>query len=326
MSNPAISNTYMTFESKGLREQLSDVVYMTSPTETPLVSMIPKTRTKGTLYEWQTDVLAAAVTTNAQLEGQDVTTFPAVVPTARVGNYQQISTKLLIVSGTAEEVEKAGRKSEINYQTVNRGAELKRDIEATVFSNQGGNAGSDTTPRQTATLGAWLKTNTTIGTGAAADPVYTAGVPSAARTDGTQAAFTETILKATIAKMFAAGATLKYMFVGPVNKAKVSGFAGIATKTYEISGRKPGQATIVGAADVYVSDFGTLTVVPSRLMRERDAYLIDPSFLELPHLRPFRREDLAKTGDAAKLMLLVEWGLKVRAESALGAAFDLTTT
>jgi hypothetical protein len=325
-----VANTFLSYDSKGNREQLSNIIYNISPDETPLVSMLAKERVKGTLFEHQTDSLGAIDTANKHLEGDDIASFPAISATTRVGNYCQISRKLLMISGTQEELEKAGRSSEIAYQKAKRGAELKIDMEGIIFINQVGNAGSDTTARATATLGAWVKTNVNLGTGAAANPTWSSGVPGAGegRTDGTQRAFTETIAKDVVQQAWTAGAKVdgNFFFTGPVNKEKFSAFAGLATKTYEISGRKPGQATIVGAADVYVSNYGTFTVMPHRYMRERDAYFIDPEFLAIAHFRPFQTDALAKTGDATKMMLLVEWGLKVKNEAALGLAADLTTT
>ena len=324
------TGTYLTFAAKGQREDLADAIYDISPEDTPLVSMMAKESCDAVLFEHQTDVLGAVDTANKHLEGDDITTIGTLTPTVRVGNRVQISRKLLVISGTTQAVNSAGDANSVARHVARKGAEMKRDIEAICFENQGSTAGSSTTARQTATLGAWLKTNVDKGTGAAADPTWTSGVPEEAnkRVDGTQRAFTETILKSIISKGWNSGATIegKYLFVGPVNKGKVSGFAGIATKTYNINGERPGQATIVAAADVYVSDFGTLQVVPNRFMRERDAYLIDPDYLALVHLRPFMVESLAKTGDADKRMLLQEWGLKVRNEAAHCLAADLTTT
>jgi hypothetical protein len=319
-----VANTFLTFAAKGIREQLSDVIYNVSPEDTPVVSMMAKTRAKGVLNEWQTDVLGAPDASNAQLEGDDISSFPAIVPTVRVGNYQQISRKLLAISGTEEEVEKAGRKSELNYQTALRGAELKRDIETIVLTPQGGVAGNSTTARKTATLGAFVKTNTDCATDGV-DPSYTGGVPSAARTDGTQRAFTETILKSVLQKIWTvSGDKPKFGFAGPHNKQVFSGFSGIATKTYYLN--KPQASPVVATADVYVGEFSVIEVLPDRFQRDRDFWVLNPDFLEMQHLRPFRREELAKTGDATKVMLLVEWGIKVRQEAALGLAADLTTS
>jgi hypothetical protein len=156
--------------------------------------------------------------------------------------------------------------------------------------------------------------------------VYTSS-PTATRTDATAAnlrTFTEAILKSVIQKVWASGGTPKVLMVGPVNKARVSGFAGIAEIRREVTGNR--QATIIGAADVYVSDFGSVNVVPNRFQRERDAFVLDPEYAAVSFLRPFSTVQLAKTGDAEKRMLVVEWGLKVNTEAAHGLAADLTTT
>lgn len=320
-----VSNTFTRYDAKGLREQLSNVIYNISPEDTPFVSSAGRESAKQTLFEWQTDSLAAVDTGNAQLEGDDIGTFPAVAASVRVGNYTQISRKLLILSGTLEAVDKAGRKSELAYQLAKRGAELKRDMEAIYFENLGGDAGGSATARQTATLGAWVKSNTDHeGTGA--DPVYTSGVPGAARTDGATRAFTETILKSVIEAVWTSGGSMKTLFVGPVNKQKVSAFSGVVTRNFDISNASPKPTAIIAAVDVYVSDFGTLKVMPSRFQRERDAWLIDFDYVSIATLRPFQTVQLAKTGDAEKRMLLVEHGLKVKQEAALGLAADLSTS
>jgi hypothetical protein len=82
-------------------------------------------------------------------------------------------------------------------------------------------------------------------------------------------------------------------------------------------------ATIIGAADVYVSDFGTVTVIPNRFQRNRDAFVLDFDYVEVDYLRPFKTVPLAKTGDAEKRMLIVEYGLRVKHEAALALAADL---
>ncbi len=192
-----ITNTFTRFDAKGLREDLADVIFNISPEETPFVSSLRRGRAKQTLHEWQTDSLAAVDTDNAQIEGDDITTFPAVAASVRVGNFTQISRKLLILSGTLEEVDKAGRRSELAYQLAKRGSELKRDMEAIALENIGGDAGSSSAARKLATLSAWVKTNDDFGAGGAS-PTYVSGVPGAARTDGTQRAFTETLLKTVI--------------------------------------------------------------------------------------------------------------------------------
>jgi len=322
------ANTFDTFAAKGIRESLSNVIYNISPEETPFMSNIGRENVKNTYFEWQTDSLAAASTTNAQVEGDDVSSYDSTAATTRIGNYTQVSRKTVLISGTLESVDKAGRRSELAYQLAKRSAELKRDMESTMLTNQAaaaGSAGVSTALRKTGSLLAFLKTNTDKGTGGV-DPSYTTQ-PNATRTDATDAnlrAFTETILKSVIQKVWAAGGTPKILMVGPVNKQKVSAFAGIAEIRREVTGNKPG--VIIGAADVYVSDFGAVSVVPNRFQRERDAFVLDPEYASVAYLRPFQTVELAKTGDAEKRMIVVEWGLKVNTEAAHGLAADLTTT
>ena len=317
-----VANTFTTYSAKGIREDLSNVITNISPEETPYMSNIGRENVSNSLYEWQTDVLAAAAA-NAQLEGDDVTSFDSVTATVRLQNYAQISRKTIVLSATEETVNKAGRRSELAYQIAKRGSELKRDQEFSMLNSAVAAAGNTTTARATASLQAFLKTNVDMQTNGA-NPSYTT-LPSSARTDGNVRTFTETILKNVIQKVWTSGGTPKILMTGPVNKQRVSGFSGIASSRFNIDGgARP--ATIVGAADVYVSDFGNVQVVPNRFQRERDAFVIDPDYAKMTVLRPYQQVELAKTGDAEKRMLIVEWGHKVLAEDAHGIAADLITS
>ena len=312
-----VANTFTRYSAIGIREDLSNVIYNISPEETPFISNIGRESVKNTYYEWQTDSLAAASAANAALEGDDVGSFSAVNPTSRIGNYTQISTKNVIISGTVEALDKAGRRSELTYQLAKLGSELKRDMESALLANQSPVVGNTTTARRTAGLPAFIKTNTSFGVGGA----DTAGI--AARTDGTQRAFTETLLKGVIAKVWESGGTPKMLMVGAFNKQAASAFNGIATRFRDVPAGQ--QAQIVGAADVYVSDFGTVNIVPNRFQRARDAFVVDPQYASMAVLRPIQQMELAKTGDAEKRLMLVEYGLKVNNEAAHGIVADLTT-
>lgn len=321
----AITNTYTRFDAKGVREDLSNVIYQISPEETPFMSNVGRENVKNTYFEWQTDSLAAAVTTNAQIEGDDITSFTAATATTRVGNYTQISRKDVIISGTLESVDKAGRRSELSYQMAKKSAELKRDMETTMLANQAAAAGSTSSARKTGALLAFITSNTSIGSGGG-DPSYTT-VPDAARTDATTTnlrSFSETLLKDVIQQVWTEGGTPSMVMAGPVNKQNLSKMAGIASQRFNATGAKP--STIIGAADIYVSDFGNVTIVPNRLQRERDVFVLDPQYAAVAYLRPFQTVELAKTGDAEKRMLLVEWGLKVQNEKAQGLVADLNST
>ena len=317
-----VTNTFTTFDAKGIREDLSNIITNIAPEETPYMSNIGRESVSNSLFEWQTDTLAAAAA-NKQLEGDDVSSFDAVVATVRLQNYAQISRKTIVLSATEEVVNKAGRRSELAYQIAKRGSELKRDQEFSMLNGAVAAAGNTTTARGTASLGAFIKTNVDMQTNGA-NPSYTT-LPNSARTDGNVRTFTETILKNVIQQVWSAGGTPKILMTGPVNKQRVSGFSGIASARYNLNGGdRP--ATIIGAADIYVSDFGQVQVVPNRFQRERDAWVIDPEYAKMTTLRPYQQIELAKTGDAEKRMLIVEWGHKVLAENAHGLAADLITS
>ncbi len=309
--------TFTAHTAIGQREDLTDIIYNISPTETPFMSSIGKTKATAVYHEWQTDSLAAATTANAAVEGADATSA-TLSPTVRLGNYTQIVQKTVQVSGTLDAVNKAGRKSEKAYQLAKASQEIKRDLETIMLSNQGRDAGSsNSTPRKMASLLSWIKTNTDAGSGGA-DPT-TIGVST--RTDGTQRTFTETLLKTVVAEVFNAGGTPSVLMVGALGKQKVSSFAGIGATRFNVTGAKP--STIIGAADIYVSDFGNMSVVPNRFMRARDALILDPEYAAVAYLRPFQTNELAKAGDSDKTQILVECTLEVKNEAAHGGVFDL---
>jgi hypothetical protein len=226
----------------------------------------------------------------------------------------------MVIADNLASQDLAGRNDEVAYQIAKRGRELKRDLEATLCLNNAKVAGNSSTARETAGLGAWIATNDVFGSGGASPT----GDGSDARTDGTQADFTEAMLKSAMQAAYTSGGNPSILMVGPFNKTQVSGFAGIAAQRYMAP--SDGPTTIIGAADVYLSDFGTLTVVPNRFQRERDAFLLDPEYAAVAYLRPIQKVDLAKTGDATKAMMLVEAGLEVGTEKAHAGIFDLTTS
>jgi hypothetical protein len=312
--------TYQVYQSIGNREDLSDVIYSISPTDTPIMSSIGKTKATAVYHEWQTDSLASNTTNNALVEGATASDI-TVSPTTRLGNYTQIVGKTVMVSGTLEAVDKAGRKSEKAYQLAKISSEIKRDMETIITANQGQSAGNASTARTLGALLSYIKSNTskngTATTGV--DPV-TVGVST--RTDGTTRTFTEAMLKTVIASVFTNGGTPSTLFVSPTQKQVVSGFTGLAAQRYQVP--TTGQATILAGADLYQSDFGVLSIVPDRFMRTRDALILDPEYAALAYLRPFQTNELARVGDAEKTQILAEFTLEVRNEAAHGGVFDLS--
>ena len=286
--------TYQTYTAIGMREDLSDVIYSISPTDVPFMSSIGKTKATAVLHEWQTDSLSAAVLTNYAVEG-DTASDATMSPTTRVGNRCQIAQKTVKISGTLQAVDKAGRKSEKAYQLAKASAEIKRDMETTLLSNQTATNGNSSTARKLGGLQAWLNSNYDGGTSGVAGDLGTT-----ARTDGTNRTFTEDILKVVIKEVYASGGNPKVLMVNPAHKQLVSAFAGIAAQRFMAPSNTP--TTIVSAADVYLSDFGAISIVPNRFMTSTNscnetAFILDPDMAAIAYLRPFQTNELAVTGD-----------------------------
>jgi len=184
--------TYQTYTAIGQREDLANVIYNISPTDTPFMTSVGKTSATAVYHEWQKDSLAAVNTSNAVVEGA-AASDATLSPTTRIGNRTQISAKTVKVSGTLETVNKAGRKSEKAYQLAKASAEIKRDMEAILLSNQVASAGDATTARTLGGLQTWLASNTSNGSGGSAGASGTT-----ARTTGTDRAFTQDILNSVI--------------------------------------------------------------------------------------------------------------------------------
>jgi hypothetical protein len=310
------TGTFNTYEAIGNREDLIDKIYKTSPTETPLISSIERVKASAVNHEWQTQALAAADTDNAVLEGDDAVTNSAT-PTARLGNIAQISDKVPRVSGTQQAVDHAGRANEMDYQIGLKTQELKIDLEAILFgTNQAKNAGAAATPRRTASILSWIKTNTSKS---GSDPSAADGTGT--RTDGTQRVFTEAQLKTVLQNIWTNGGRPGVIALGGFNKQSFSTFTGRATPTEDASSKK-----IVASVDFYDSDFGKQKVMAARNMRARDCLILQMDKWAMATLRNMKMKDLAVTGDSQRVQILTEYALEARNEKSSGGVFDLTTS
>jgi hypothetical protein len=308
--------TFTTASAVGNREDLSDTIYRIDPTDTPFMTGVDKTKATAVLHEWQTQALAAPNAANAQIEGDDATGDNAT-PTVRLGNVCQISRKVPIVSGTQQAVQHAGRDDEMAYQEMLKGLELKRDMETILCGNQAKSSGS---PRNLASVLSWIKSNASLGTGGA-NP--TAADGTGTRTDGTQRAFNESLLKGVLKSIADNGGKPDTIMVGTFNKQVFSTFTGRATPIEQTKAKR-----ITAAVDAYESDFGTMKVVFNRFMRPRDVLILQMDMWAIAYLngRKFVSFDLAKTGDSLRKEVLSEYTLEARNEKASGIVADVTTS
>ena len=313
------TNTFQTYDTTGIREDIAETVFNISPIETPFISSINKGKAKHTYVEWQVDQLDNASADNAVVEGDD-TTADAATATTRVGNHTQLMDKVVQVSSTNQAVKMAGRKGEMTFQLAKRGKELKRDIEKMALSANASVAGGSSTARKSGGVGAWLETNTDHGPGGSAGGF--SGSTVSAPTGGSDRALTESLFKGIIASCWAEGGNPTLVFANSAQKQAISGFSGIATLHRETSLKD--KASILGAADVYISDFGEHQVIANRFMPTDCIYAIDKDYWELRYLQELGTRELAKTGHSDRTLLSVEVTLCAKSEGSSGGVFDLS--
>lgn len=313
----AATNTQTTYITVGNREDLEGKIYKIAANKTPFTSNIGKADAKSTYHEWQTFSLRTPSAQNKAIQG-DVTTATAAKVTTRVGNRTQIFKELGNVSGTQEAMDHAGVASELAWQKLQKGEELATDIEARFLGNFASVTGDAATPAESAGALAWITSNVSRGAGGSSGGFSSGNVVAA--TNGTQRAFTESLLKSVMASSFSNGASPSQAYMGATHKQQFSGFTGIADIRKDAGS---GQATIVGAADVYISDFGSISTVPVQYGLTRDVLLIDPDYWAVGTLRPMRSEMLAKNGDAMPFHIVAEKTLISRNERSSAVIADL---
>lgn len=316
----APTNTVTSLDNIGVREDLEDDVYRLAPEETVLTSAIGKSKCTNIYHEWQIRSLASPDETNAALEGDDVSTLDAANLTTRVGNRCQIFRKTGGVARTQEVVDKAGRESELEEQKMLKGLEIRRDMEKRFIGNYASVAESGATTRKSAGLLAWLTSNVSRGSGGS-NGGFSAGTVAAA-TNGTTRTFTEALVKAVLATAFSNGGRPKLGFMGGTHKQQFSNFTGIADIRTEVKGETMG--TIIGAADVYVSDFGNITLVPVAYGLTRDCVFVDPKMVAVGTLDGIKSRALAVTGDNERFLITAEKTLVCKNEKAHAVVADLS--
>lgn len=334
------TNAQNTYAAIGIREDLTDLVALIDPQETPFISNIGTgPASKQTVHEWQVQTLAAASKTNVQLEGDDNLSAAAATARTRLKNYCTISRKVGSVSGTMQTVVVAGISNELDNQKMLKAVELRRDMEVMLADNVGYAAGGTTTARQAAGIGAYI-TNYEGATDFASN-LYTVGSGTGATAWNlaatTARALGLTIMNGAIQAAYIAGGKPNLFLMSPKEKTKFSNLTlqsslgGAAQIRYNMNGIKPG--ALIGTVDTWLSNFGQLEVAvdvqyasDSGTTNGLDvtAHMIDTKHAAVSYLRPMFTEDLAKTGDATKFEVLCEYTLQVDAPKAHAALFALS--
>lgn len=320
------TNTYDTYDVTGNREDLQDKIYMVSPEKTPVMSAGRRFKADAKFHEWQRDTLATPNKDNAVIEGDD-RTGTALVATARVGNFMQLFDKVAVVTTSQRASNAAGRSDEMKYQIATKAIpEIKRDLEAMMLSKNPAVAGSNVLARKSAGMGVMIYTTALHG-GVGATTAHTSGAATTAQTAGTNRAFAESQIKTAMQSIFTNSGEMPTMLsMTPSHKSGFSAFTGIAVNRVTL--KKGGQqAAIIGGADVYMSDFGELTVVPNYIQATSNpnvVFILNPDHYGVAYFQSLKTEPLAKTGHTDKEMVSFEAGTVITSETAQGKIDDLT--
>jgi hypothetical protein len=333
-----------------VREDFMDAIYSIAPVDTPFMSGIGRATSKDVYTSWLQDDLAEPNPANAAKDGDDIGADSST-RARRAGNINQISTKSLIISGRAETVDKAGRSSEMSYQLAKASKALKRDMEAILTRNQA--AAQDTDGNTASKLGglracyrnkiaASAETTTAlVGAGAGANGGVTPGstyIPAAA-VAGTLRALSETLMQTSIAACYSNGGNPDTIMVSPLVKTLISAYlfgasARVATMYTQIPQSNRSGSSAQATVDVYVSDFGTLKIIPSRYMAwdstnhipdNTTMHILDMGMWAVGYLRPFQTKEIAKIGDSERRLLLVDYTLIYKQEMASGCVADINS-
>lgn len=317
------SNTFDSYDAKGIREDLEDIIYDISPEETPFYTKCKKVKATNTYHEWQTDALRSSAA-NAHIEGDD-TVAEARTATTRLGNYTQIFKNAVVIPDTDSGLKKAGRASEQAYQMLKVAKEQKLDIEKALFDNNARVAGNATTARELAGAPAWLTSNTDFG---AIDGADATGDGTDARTDETTTliAFSQARFDSVMESVWTNGGNPDTVYLSPFQMNKALDFTGMNNQRSTIGASVGGTNAVINAVDVYVTPWGTVEFVPSRECRSRDVFIVQDDMFSVAVLRPTRNQELAKTGDATKRQIVTELTLVCNNEAAHGGVFDNTTS
>jgi hypothetical protein len=359
MSTANLDSADMKAVAKGglIREDVMNKIWDISKIPLPFTDAIGSETSVNAYKEWTTDALLApsvlptaptTIVLNARVDGSDAAARNDTVTGARVGNHHQISDKIIRTSFRLDASDVIGRTKELSYQMMRRQQELRRDVEAAALMNNASVADDGaSTAGVSGGLPTWLTSNTVLGASGVVGGFQSSGV-TLKRTYGTAVALTETNVRNVAQSIYLQGGDPTFMMAPPAIIRRFSEYlftssARVAT-LYSDIGQKAEAATAMGSVNVFVTDFGTLKMVPNRLQlpytgtpasttgtyttqggagTTGDVFILDPSYLAISYLKGYRTEDLAKTGLAENKQMSVDWTLIVNTEKSHGMIADV---
>lgn len=295
------TTTYYSNTSTGVREMsdtifedVEGVIQNISPTDTPISSMIGKTKATSPLHEWLEDDLKSVTGSNAAIEGADATATARSAP-SRLNNYCQIISDVFKVSGTLDASSTIGRKEESKYQLEKSLKYMANELEYTIINNTSASAGSASAGRTMKGLKGFITTN---------DGYYTSY--------STANDFSEAKFMKMAQDCYDAGGKPNVLAVPPRQARVIADWDQNSRITVNTNAS---EKTLVMAVMVLETPFGRVKVVVDRHIgattestgvTSDHIFLIDPSMLKIAYLRPLKTTELAKAGDARKFQSLME--------------------
>jgi len=317
----APAGTYIETAAVGVKEDLADIIYRIDPDETPLVSACSRVEANQVLTEWLVQELNAAAD-NSQPEGFTAV-MQAVLKPVRLNNVCQILARTVAVSNTLRSVDMAGGEDEYNRQLVLRGMEVKRDLELAVTSPL---VRTITDPRHMSGLPCYC-VNGSRGAGAGVMPV---GDGSNAGTAGTLRDLTLGMIDSAMQQAWQAGGKPTLAVMSGNIKAYFAtlsqGGTGNPIVAQNIQNVTSSQdVTIMGAVDVYRTNFGALQLAPDRFMPAHTILLVSTDYVEMAPLsgRDITEQSYATTGDNSQGGVVYEGCIRPTAPKAHAWIADL---
>jgi len=307
------------------REDLGDQIWNIAPDDTWFLDNAGKTSATNNLHEWLHDTLPTPNLNNAVLENVDAVP-QAQAPVSRIGNYTQNLQKVFAVTDAQKASDEAGM-TEVARLTYNNMKAIKLDAEATLLERTAGAIGDNVTARKMLGAAGFLTTNALCGVGGSvvAGDRSTTTFANPTVTAGTARPLTEDLLIAGMQKAFVKGGKVSTLLVSPLGKSTVSGFQERVQKFQDVASNSKVYHT---AIDVYDSDFGPISIVPSIVLAQvgsTNAYGLDVKQFAVAEKQSVGMEKLARTGTYDKYMVNWELTLEVRAEEGSFIIRDLSS-
>jgi len=306
-----------------INEDTMQKIWNIDPVDLPFFDMAGTGEAATNMYKsWTKESLAAPDITNAKVDGADAGSAASFTE-ARIGNWIQLSDKVVRVADGAQAVDTIGYSDRLLHELMIRQKELKRDMEAIACGHQASVAMTDEVAGKTAGIGAMFTTSANITNGTAGG--FSSGIFATA-TPGAATGLTETALRDAAQAAYAAGGNPSVVMSTPSMIRKISEYlfsstARVATFMSNVgTDAKQGKygkqgVTAVGAVNTLISDFDTLEFVPNRTQQTYlvsatacvSVYLLDPNYWEVSYLSGIKTTPLARTGTAENRQMTAYW-------------------